>query len=144
MSFEAKWAIIEAFIEDRAIDPDPDVVAAMREMVRYGGVPFFAGPGVGVPADDHLVAGPGLGVPAADDPDDMEVTATDPLTAGPGLGVPLLAGPGLGVPLVAGPGLGVPQSGPGFIVFETVEDAVSAHDSMEELAEEMTIEPVDD
>ena len=129
MVFEEKWAVIEAFIEERAIDADHDVIAAMRELVRYGEVPFLAGPGLGIPAADPELAGPGLGIPAGGNVD-LEVPVADPV----------LAGPGLGIPLVAGPGLGIPASVPGFIVFQTIEDAEEAHESMEELAEEQMLE----
>lgn len=77
VDFEARWAFIEAFIEAEAINPDPAVVAAMREMVRFGEVPDLAGPGLGIP---------------------LAVEPESATTAGPGLGIPAVAGPGLGIP----------------------------------------------
>ena len=110
VDFEARWAVIEAFIEAEAINPDPKVVAAMREMVRFGEVPELAGPGLGIPS------------------------------AGPGLGIPAVAGPGPGIPSIAGPGPGIPAIGETILLFVSEEAAEDAHDMMEDLAEDMMIE----
>ena len=111
VDFEARWAVIEAFIEAEAVNPDPAVVAAMREMVRFGEVPELAGPGLGIPS-----------------------------IAGPGLGIPAVAGPGPGIPSVAGPGPGIPTLGETILIFVSEEAAEEAHDMMVDLAEDMMLD----
>lgn len=117
MAFEDQWAVIEAFIEDRALAPSSTLVATIREMVRIGEVPALAEQGAGA---SPTVAGPGLGFPG-----EQPATFTNPSTS---------------LPLLAGPGLGFPSDDPSVLVFQTWDDAEQAYTSMSELAEQQLIE----